>query len=71
VSRKVKRHKHRRSPGGLTARPIRAPHSRKIKSGTPYRGIIGREVVEERIGVVKFDREYALHATKGYRAIRQ
>jgi hypothetical protein len=65
------RHRHRRCAEPLIARPTRGRNQRKIKKGEPQRGIIATRIVEETPGSVAPKREYALHATKGYRAMRQ
>lgn len=64
------RHRHRRCAEPLIARKPRVPNERKIKPATPYRGIIASRVVEEIVAGFAVKREYARHATKGYRALR-
>ena len=66
----MKRHVHRRCAEPLIARKPRGKDDRKIKKGTPFRGIIARRVVEEIVDGFKVSREYVRHATKGYRALR-
>lgn len=66
----MKRHEHRRCAQPLIARPPRGKDECKIKPGTKYRGAIARRVVEEIVDGFAVSREYALHATKGYRALR-
>ena len=64
------RHRHRRCSEPLIARKPRGRDERKIKPGTPYRGVIASRSVEEIVDGFAITREYALHATKGYRALR-
>ena len=66
----MKRHLHRRCSQPLIARPPRGRDERKIKPGTPYRGVIAKRVVEEIVDGFVVSREYARHATKGFRALR-
>ena len=64
------RHRHRRCSQPLIRRPPRGRDERKIKPKTPFRGVVARRVVEEIVDGFAVSREYALHATKGYRALR-
>ena len=66
----MKRHRHRRCPEPLIPRPPRGRDERKIEPKTPFRGIIAQRVVEEIVEGFAVSREYASHATKGYRALR-
>ena len=67
----MKRHQHRRTNEDVTARRRRDKRKeRKIKLGTAYRGIIASVVLVEDVNGLPVKREYALHATKGYRCLR-
>ncbi len=66
----MKRHTHLRCAEPLIARAPRGRNERKIKPGTANRNIIAKRRVVESPGLVFPEREYALHATKGYRAMR-
>lgn len=67
----MKRHQHRRLDEPLVARkPRDKRNERKIKPGTAYRGVLASLKVIEIVAGLPVEREYALHATKGYRSLR-
>lgn len=67
----MKRHRHKRTRWRLVARATRKPHQPAVKHGTADRAIIARRRVEYDVGALRYVREFRLHATKGFRSMRE
>jgi hypothetical protein len=59
----MRRHPHRRCGETLIARPFRL----KLKKNTPFAHVLARRVAPAPDG--RGEREFYLHATKGYRCL--